>query len=312
MLRLIPRMGDAACEERRKRAFICAILSYILFLVLIFLSFSPEKKKVAASVNVRGCPSAVRWGGHRGKSARVTGNGLQGRGSRVAHVAKMSQNRKIKTIDNARVLKKTGLDSAKKGHKKSVIDNKKKVTATAPLCNKKIERKVRCPGLVVSEKLVEKKSPPSPKKSQKKREKKVACDDLADVKIVEKPLAMQDSPVVESNEDDVHDGPVEITVGSGAAVDGDNGTDENELSRDEYALTCSVGRAWRPPRGLKDGLSARLTVAVSSQGRAESVEIVTSSCVPAYDIAARASLYRTEYPSAFWGKSISVVFGQNG
>jgi hypothetical protein len=52
------------------------------------------------------------------------------------------------------------------------------------------------------------------------------------------------------------------------------------------------------------------TKALAGNGSAEDIKIVEGSGVLAYDMAVRASLLRTEYPRAFWGKTIAVVFGK--
>jgi colicin import membrane protein len=85
---------------------------------------------------------------------------------------------------------------------------------------------------------------------------------------------------------------------------------EGGMSRDGVALINSIGRTWRPPRGLSPMLSARAEVTLAGNGSAEDIKIVEGSGVLAYDMAVRASLLRTEYPRAFWGKTIAVVFGK--
>lgn len=84
---------------------------------------------------------------------------------------------------------------------------------------------------------------------------------------------------------------------------------EEGLSRDGVALMRSIGRSWRPPRGLKADLSARLMVRLNGDGKVEDVIIDQKSGVLAYDMAARASLWRAEYPAVFWGKTVAIVFG---
>jgi colicin import membrane protein len=174
-----------------------------------------------------------------------------------------------------------------------------------------------------SEKKAKREKPPIPVPAPAKRAELPVAEQRPEPRAVPEPEALPAPEIPEKAEqtasvppvaaEEPVEEPLEIEVGNGGlAADGvaEDADDELGVSRDEYALMGAVERAWRPPRGLKPGLAARLTVTVSAQGRADQVAIVVSSRVPAYDIAARAALYRAEYPPVFWGKSIAVVFGQ--
>ncbi len=91
--------------------------------------------------------------------------------------------------------------------------------------------------------------------------------------------------------------------------DGD-GNGEDGYSREGAALVRSISRAWRPPRGLSPALSARLIVWLRSDGHIEKIVVDKKSGVLAFDMAAKASLWRTDFPQAFWGKNIAVFFGR--
>ncbi|HBL98607.1 TPA: hypothetical protein DDZ86_03120 [Candidatus Dependentiae bacterium] len=91
---------------------------------------------------------------------------------------------------------------------------------------------------------------------------------------------------------------------------GDEGGADEGYSREGAALIRSIGRAWKPPRGLSPALSARLVVSLGAKGTVEKIVIEKKSGVLAFDMAAKASLWRTEYPQAFWGKNIAVFFGR--
>lgn len=125
----------------------------------------------------------------------------------------------------------------------------------------------------------------------------------------EEPETVDAAEIVEPDEESAEDGDGE-TGGTGASgeevvFDGSAG----ELSRDGVALMNAIGRVWRPPRGVHHSLRARVKVVVRRDGSVDDVVIEQKSGVLAYDMAARAALWRAEYPSAFWGKSVVVVFG---
>ncbi len=263
-----------------------------------------------------GRPAVIRWSGRGSGTGRGHKRRFRGRG-RVAGVkingSKKAKEAAKKPVSNKSVPEKKVVVEKKiekkveKKVEKNVEKNKLKKGSA------KDEKPAVVPAVVkdtgkptVIEKVVKK---PVEKPVVKKEET------IPEKGVVEKVVPEKQEEAVKEAASDV----VEIEVGSEdvpsdeASDDGDDfddGGEDGEISRDEYALMCAVGRAWRPPRGLKPGLSARLIVAISAQGRAERVDITSSSRVPAYDIAARASLYRAEYPPVFWGKNIAVVFGQ--
>lgn len=328
-------MGDVAHDERRKRALICAVLSYLLFLLIVILSFMPTRKTISVAVGFSGKPSAVKWGGH------TAGRGKRGRRSRVkinrsvaTPVITPSQKSVEKPVEKSIAPKK--LRRRERIAERNRLRRAAKVKKIEQIAqNKKIARKVDSSRPHVLDKVVEKKPEKAVKKPAKKQKKIVVKELVKEPEPEKKPeqvfvaepvvpavLAVPVVPVVpvvQSEPESVQETEQDILeIGVSDHVDdnqdtSDTGSDgDGEVSRDEYALMCAVGRSWRPPHGLKPGLSARLVVSLSAQGKVERVDIETSSRVPAYDIAARGALYRAEYPAVFWGKNIAVVFGQNG
>lgn len=299
-------MGDAAHDERRKRALICAVLSYLLFLLIVVLSFTPARKTISVSVGFSGKPSVVKWSGSSGRAKRGRRSKIKINRSVAATPVidkKLSRRERLAERNRLRRAAKIEKIAAKK------IEQKEK--------NKQIARKAGVSKPPVLEKVLEKK----PEKAAKKQKKVVVPEVVKEPepekktepvvpvvqpeKIVPKVAPKPEPEPEQETEQDM------LEIGVGGQVN-DTSDGDNEVSRDEYALMCAVGRTWRPPRGLKPGLSARLVVVLTTQGKVERVDIETSSRVPAYDIAARGALYRAEYPAVFWGKNIAVVFGQNG
>lgn len=333
-------MGDAAHLERRKKALICSLLAYCLLLILVVMSFQPSKKTVVIVLSA-GSTSSVQWVSCSRVSTGVRKSGARVQRSAIKRSKPKTSSSQIaaekKTVRSKKVLKNSVLPK-KIPQKKCVasrVDTKKQVESTpAPVAKKPVQEIAKKLDL---HDLIDKKPKIPEKKIEKPKEltpKPIAVIERAE-KIVavpkQSPRPMQ-PPVVESQQvvplveekllvevedTGAPDDLVEISMGEGAVPnaslsEGDNDSADGGVSRDECALMAAIGRAWRPPRGLKAGLGARLLVSVSSQGRADRVDIVVSSRVPAYDIAARSSLYRADFPPIFWGKNIAVVFGQNG
>jgi outer membrane biosynthesis protein TonB len=313
------KMGDAAHVERRKKALTCAVLSYLLLLVLVIITFMPQKKTVTILVPVSDRPAIVRWSGRRSGGAptspRLRGAGRLGRRGRHARGEEHAASAKVNRTKAAKEMtvkknivskppeKKVEKILEKNKLKKSCKKDDKHVVVTGKIASKKIEQR-DTDKPVVLEKTVKKPKIKKVVEAQVKEEETLPDIHQKEAVVPTVPAASDVVEIGIGNEEAPSDG-VENLDG----VNADEGAN-GEVSRDEYALMCAVGRAWRPPRGLKSGLQARLVVAVSAQGRADRVDIAESSHVPAYDIAARASLYRAEYPPVFWGKNLAVVFGQ--
>lgn len=325
MSRLILKTGrlGAALDERGKRALICAVLSYALFLLIVIMSFMPARKPIAITVGVHGRPSAVRWSGSGQAKGGRRESGGQGAGRRGHAKGRVSKNLAASKVAEPVVAPVVGQKPLSKRQKRRAerLARKKRLqeAKSAELERKKVSKKKE-PVLKVAKEPVKE----SVKEPVKELAKKVVVPDPVPEPVYKPVQKPEPEPVVVPEKQVQQVQAVEpvadlVEIGVHADQDFENTGDEpvgdeatrGEVTRDEYALMCAVGRAWRPPHGLKQGLSARLVVSISAQGRVENVEIVSSSQVPAYDIAARGSLYRAEYPPVFWGKNIAIVFGQN-
>ncbi|MBN2267181.1 MAG: TonB C-terminal domain-containing protein [Candidatus Babeliaceae bacterium] len=149
------------------------------------------------------------------------------------------------------------------------------------------------------EKQLQKATPP-------KEELPVASEDI-DEKIVdlEKRIVEveETASVQDYNEETGGDDSSEEVVTLGEDADG------GELSRDVAALMHALERVWRPPRGLSAHLAVSARVTLGGKGTVTEVVLEKESGVLAFDMAARAALWRVTYPTGFWGKSIIIVFG---
>lgn len=318
MWRYQPKWLNIPRPDIQKRALICAVLAYVLVIFFVVNAFRPTKTtvKIAFYGNVK--PAVVKWSAFgRGKrGCHRTGNV-----SRREHQGGLSRNSSSK-MPGAVSTQKRGTNSQNDpmkigdNDKKASQKDKKSPKQIPPHVEKKdkhtpavIEKTLKKPS---KKKKLEKKGSPSKKNeadeaSLKKVEKTVLIPPKQELpeepEKKENPSAEQ--PIVESavRDDEI----LEIDI---AASDEDGEGDEEGVSRDEYALMCAINRSWKVPRGISSRARAQLLVNISSQGKVEQVEVVKSSAVRAFDMAARAALYRASYPPIYWGKNIAVWFGQ--
>ncbi len=87
--------------------------------------------------------------------------------------------------------------------------------------------------------------------------------------------------------------------------------DVREVPESAYQyMMHEVTRAWHPPAGLGGDLTCHVKVAIASNGSVSHVKLEESSGVLAFDMAARAALWRiSEYPRSLWGHEVVIVFG---
>ncbi len=138
----------------------------------------------------------------------------------------------------------------------------------------------------------------SKKELQKRDEAKVINQDQASEPAVKKSdeqvSLLAEKSVVAAEEKEMI-----LEIGSG-----------NICERDNAAFVSAIRRVWRLPRGLRSDLKAQVLLDLGPQGTVQSVAVVRSSGVVAYDLSARAALHRAEYPQVFWGKKICIEFGK--
>ena len=76
------------------------------------------------------------------------------------------------------------------------------------------------------------------------------------------------------------------------------------------AMVSEITKAWHPPAGLGGTLSCQVKVALTHNGSVSQVSLEQSSGVLAFDMAARAAMWRVKaYPRALWGREVVIVFG---
>lgn len=307
-------------EYARKRAIWGALVLYFFIVVLIFICFIPQKHTVSLLIPRNGAPAPVMfysWG-KRG----VTGLGRARRFAGAHHLVKKRRKMHAKKEKTQRQLKKDKVEkkpsipqiqpkSSKKKHEKKDLKARsssvaKKEDLKKTVLFEQLKQKAKEPPIAI------KNSIPIKEKTEKiKTEQKVVQRAEKEKEVVESPCLqcpekkIEQEPVLEQDEEEIEEIEEEVGVF-------ENGTafDEEGISREGLAVMRSVGRVWHPPRGLSPLLSARLIVSLNNTGSIEKIVIEKKSGVLAFDMAARAALWRAEYPSVFWGKNIAVVFGK--
>jgi hypothetical protein len=82
---------------------------------------------------------------------------------------------------------------------------------------------------------------------------------------------------------------------------------------DECVISSKIQQAvvqtWTPPVGIDVGTSCEMKIKVSSQGTADTVEIIKGSGILVYDTSARTALSQVEFPQEVYGKVIRIVLG---
>jgi hypothetical protein len=83
-------------------------------------------------------------------------------------------------------------------------------------------------------------------------------------------------------------------------------TDQEAIRYQE--VYAAVMRVWQPPRGIRVVKPAVLHVSVDSHGIVVNSEIIESSGVVAFDVAARRASTGVSYPRAVWSSMIVIKF----
>jgi TonB family protein len=71
----------------------------------------------------------------------------------------------------------------------------------------------------------------------------------------------------------------------------------------------AVETYWSPPVGMAKNTVCELQVTINSAGAVAHVKIAKSSKIMAFDLAARAAIYRTKFPKDVWDKQIMIELG---
>ena len=78
-----------------------------------------------------------------------------------------------------------------------------------------------------------------------------------------------------------------------------------------YKAVChAVQKEWQPPAGMASTCACQITFVVGPDGTAHNVQVLESSKVLAYDIAARFAISRARFEAYARGKKCAVVFKQ--
>jgi outer membrane biosynthesis protein TonB len=76
------------------------------------------------------------------------------------------------------------------------------------------------------------------------------------------------------------------------------------------ALQQEFARCWKPPVGIPEDCTCQVTVFVATDGKVNDMEMVTSSGILMYDVAARSALQQMELPRWTRGKTLTITFRQ--
>ncbi|HBY05509.1 MAG: hypothetical protein UV38_C0001G0300 [candidate division TM6 bacterium GW2011_GWE2_42_60] len=311
-------------EYARRCALWGALVLYLLTVVLLFICFMPQRHTVALAMPRQVVPAPVMfhsWG-KRGSCGMGHAHGLIG----ARHLLKRRKKQREKKAGFISAPKRIEKHAAKKAIEEKAVSKKGKPEVGEPkraISEKREPKKVEAKGKEQQKSPI--KEPKVGKQEMAQKEKPVPkkVAEVIPEKIPEKSAKKEVAPVVEPEQErepaleeelateqeaDFNDDD-EVEAAFGVSEDGEV-FEEDGLSREGLAVMRSVGRAWRPPRGLSPLLSARLIVSLYNDGSIEKVVIEKKSGVLAFDMAARAALWRAEYPSVFWGKNIAVAFGK--
>ena len=84
---------------------------------------------------------------------------------------------------------------------------------------------------------------------------------------------------------------------------------KQEVVADRYAdLYKEISQKWSPPPGIPSETACELTMQIDANGNVIDMQILKSSGVLVFDVAAQGALDELNYPQWAWGKAISLTF----
>ena len=84
---------------------------------------------------------------------------------------------------------------------------------------------------------------------------------------------------------------------------------KQESVADRYAdLYKEISQKWSPPPGIPSETACELTMQIDRNGTVIDMQILKSSGVLVFDVAAQAAIDELNYPQWAWGKAISLTF----
>ena len=89
------------------------------------------------------------------------------------------------------------------------------------------------------------------------------------------------------------------------------GYEELDQSMIGSKIQHEIQQNWTPPVGMKKDIFCEIRVKVGSDGDAIETKISKSSGVFVYDVSAKKTLQKIEYPKEVWNKSITIVLGSS-
>lgn len=335
----LQRKNSDRLKQIRSMALGASSISFLLFILLIHCIWRPTNQEIML-ISMRQTPARVvlrsvstrkkRIVGNTALKAVVPTNKVVSQGTLKKPVEK-----KIVELKKADAQVKKTIKSTPKPSKKTVQKAEKKKQEPMPVVPAR-KSNLRQEGKKEEKRAVEKIKKKEPALAKKTASAEVPANVLCaastsvdkpciqPIAIVAAPLPVVPpvevvQPVVEVRAQEVLQvAPEQIISEALTSIDTDETVDissafdelDEEVDRDVAAFIGSVRRVWRLPGGLDKTLSAKIVLVLNGFGMVDKADIIESSGVVAYDLAARAALHRATYPSAFWGRRILIKFGK--
>jgi hypothetical protein len=153
------------------------------------------------------------------------------------------------------------------------------------------------------------KAQPAKKVQQKPAHKKeVKQEPVKKVIQKQKTVAPADKQVVPEKKNSEEKKTVEkkVTEQPQKTVPKENGQNSDVARMD--ALENQIRAQWRPPVGCAAVCTCTITAYIDKKGVIDSVAMVTPSNMLVFDVAARAVLYKIQFPRWSWGRSVTITF----
>jgi len=230
----------------------------------------------------------------------------------VVHKERIDKHTRIVLVPFARRVAPPGAEAVQK----------KETKAVAALADRKPKKPKKTTQPKASTTTVKKEEPLKPKAQPKKSEKKNAQKDKAKESTIQKsvkkadktkvPAQEQAKPSVKKQEKEVE----QSRQKKASAIEApDNSEHIMYVGREDlkelqlHKTVChAVQKNWQPPAGLPVTSACEISFFVGVEGTACNVEVVQSSKIVAYDIAARSAVLRARFDPYARGKKCTVVF----
>ncbi len=84
-----------------------------------------------------------------------------------------------------------------------------------------------------------------------------------------------------------------------------NQTADTAIGSEVYG---AVQSSWNPPVGIVPTKACVICIKVKNDGTVNTIAIEQSSGIPAYDMAAKAAVFKTQFPRQLWNRSVRFSF----